>query len=216
MFFVDGEEVFFLTVQELRELGLLPHVLDLLGSEEIATELEIELEEEKFDRLKKEVVIPRGKRYAIGLLSDRDYTEKKLRDKLKESGYRAEDCDVIVDYLKDRNFLDDLRYATSFVRTGMRAKSRRYLEGKLFEKGISKEISALAFERAEEELKESGEDAEEVRNAAIRKQLDLKLRKKARDDSDAVTKALQSLMRKGFLYGEIKKEIEEYYKNRQD
>ena len=215
-FAVDGKPVFFLNVSELRENGQYGRVIGLLGPDGKSDELDIELDDLLFEKIRKEIIIPRGKRYALSLLADRDYTEKKLRDKLKETGYNEDDRDEIIGYLKEKGFLDDLRYAKSYIRLAIKTKSRRYICGKLFEKGVSDDTVKQAFEETETEFADTGINSEELKFAALDRQIEKVLERTAADDRDSLTKAIQSLMRKGFHYSEIKQRIENYYKTGQE
>ena len=96
------------------------------------------------------------------------------------------------------------------------SRSRRYISGKLYERGVSEEVVKQAFAEAESELSEGGADSEELKFAALDKQIEKSLKNIEAEDRDALTKAMQSLMRKGFPYSDIRQRIDIYYKNRQE
>ena len=73
-----------------------------------------------------------------------------------------------------------------------------------------------AFEETETEFADTGINSDELKFAALDRQIEKVLGRTAADDRDSLTKAIQSLMRKGFHYSEIKQRIENYYKTGQE
>lgn len=208
-FVTDDGASFFLTRQEMTELDLLRTVKAVLGEEKSAEELDIEFSEEAFAKIEREIAIPRGKRYALGLLGDREYSVKSMSDKLKQTGYSEKEIDAIIGFLTDNSYLSDERYAMTVIRFGIRTKSRFKLEQKLKLKGISDELIRECFEKAEEELENTGESSEKFNASQIKRLLEKKLKTEEDfKDHDKVSKAIASLMRKGYRYAEIKEQIE--------
>ena len=84
---------------------------------------------------------------AFWLLSKRDYSEKELKDKLyKEAD--AETICVVLEYLKDRGYIDDESYAKRHAEDYKEFRhypSRRIVE-KLCEKGICRETAKIIVE----------------------------------------------------------------------
>lgn len=79
---------------------------------------------------------------------------KDVRDKLKTYGISQEDRDKILDYLIDNRYVDDERFAKSFVRgkinqSGWGLNKIRF---HLVQKGIAKEIIDEAMEQTDEEV----------------------------------------------------------------
>lgn len=62
--------------------------------------------------------------YAVKLLSSRNYSARKLKDKLRARGYAHEEIDEVVEKLKARNLLNDERFAEGFVRTRIETHPR--------------------------------------------------------------------------------------------
>ena len=50
-------------------------------------------------------------RYAINLLGRRDYSEKMLRNKMTVKGFIAKDIEYVIRFLKDKNYLNEYRFA---------------------------------------------------------------------------------------------------------
>ncbi len=98
-----------------------------------------ELEEEVLDELQNKVLPRRAKLRAMNLLKNRQYTEKQLTDKLLLGGYSQEIARVAVDYAKSYRYVDDYQYAYDYLACYMERRSRKELEQKLLQKGISRE-----------------------------------------------------------------------------
>lgn len=98
-----------------------------------------ELEEEVLDELQNKVLPRRAKLRAMNLLKNRQYTEKQLTDKLLLGGYSQEIARVAVDYVKSYRYVDDHQYAYDYLACYMERRSRKELEQKLLQKGISRE-----------------------------------------------------------------------------
>lgn len=93
----------------------------------------------------------RAKLRCMHLLEKRDYTEKQLRDKLRtgKTIYAQETIDEAIAYVKSYGYVDDAAYACRYVECMKEKKSRRQIEQELYQKGISREFAAAAFEQAE-------------------------------------------------------------------
>jgi len=82
-----------------------------------------------------------AKNYALWLLGRRAYSEKGLREKLRQKNYSVADIDAIVKFCLEHKFLNDLEYAKSFIRTrlALRPRGQRVLRLELLKKGIADE-----------------------------------------------------------------------------
>lgn len=123
--FVDGEFAFVLYKGEIRDFGL-------RTGEDISSPV--------FDEIKNVVLPKRAKLRAMNLLQKRDYTEYKIREKLREGYYGEDIIDEAVDYLKSFRYIDDERYAEDYVRYHMQDRSRNRIKQDLMQKGISTEL----------------------------------------------------------------------------
>ena len=207
--FIDDVYAFFLTSTELRAMGILKQVSDAIGeNNETIESPDIDISDSLAEKIEKELVIPRGERYALGLLSDRDYTVKGLEEKLIGAGYTPEQKNEIMAFVTEKGYVDDVRFALSYIRLRFPGKSRRYIETKLYLKGAEKETVKQAFELFEEELSDSGVDADEMRMEAVKKAIGKKLSPEDYSDRDKVKKAVASLVRAGFDYSDIIKAID--------
>ncbi len=209
-FFIDGEYSFFMTVSELRGCGL-GDLVNVLQSDGIQDGISVPVKNETFESIREEIILPRGKKYALSLLSDRDYTVASLRRKLDTSGYSSEDCEEIINYISSFNYLSDVRYALNFIRMREKSKSRNYIENQLMIKGVSKSDINEAFELVSEEHSQLGISEGEIKEEAINKILKRKLKPEDENNSAKITKVIQSLLRDGFNYSDIRKCVSDYF-----
>lgn len=213
-FFIDGDYGFFLTEAELRKYELLPLIKDLLADKDKISELNVALKKEVYDSLNK-AVVDRGKRYALDLLSDRDYTEKSLYDKLVSVGYSESDADSVISYICEFNYLDDVRYAVNYIRSKEAVKSEKYIRNQLCIKGVSQDNILRAFDIIAEEHEDLGVSREEITSKAIRNALKKKLKPADYENQDKITKTIASLLRSGYKYSDIKQIMNEYLEKKE-
>ena len=177
---LDGGEDLVLYKRELKSYGL---------------EEGIELSDVDYARILEETIIPRAKRRAMHLLEKQDRTQHNLEDKLRESDYPNVAIQAAVEYVASYHYIDDERYARSYVRFHQEGKSKRRITQDLMQKGVDRDIIALALE----------EEYESSEEGMIR---DL-LRKKNYDPENADAKERQKmyrfLMGRGFSSNDISK-----------
>lgn len=100
---------------------------------------ESDSETSAFDRekfIKDEFI--RARKKSIDLLARREHSTRELREKLRTRDFLAETIDSVIEFLIDRDYLSDRRYAEVFVR--LRAEKgygERFIRLKLKEKGVS-------------------------------------------------------------------------------
>lgn len=99
--------------------------------------------------------VKKAKQKAMALLKHMDRTEAELVRKLEMSGYTNEIIKEAIEYVISYQYVDDLRYASNYIRHRKESKSRRQLVSELKQKGIS----ALDIESALESEYESEEEA---------------------------------------------------------
>ncbi|MBP7059949.1 MAG: regulatory protein RecX [Lachnospiraceae bacterium] len=105
-----------------------------------------ELSEEDYDKIFKEIFIPRARSRAMHLLVDQDRSVFELRKKLKDSGYPEEAVDEAIIYVNKYHYLDDERLALNYVRLNQKVKSEVILRMNLKKKGIADDIIDKAIE----------------------------------------------------------------------
>lgn len=132
----------------------------------------------------------RAKLRCMHLLEKRDYTEKELRDKLKNgsTAYSEEEIDGAIEYVKSFRYVDDERYAEKYIACMSERKSRKQIEMELYRKGVDRELVQIAFEESDEVSEE-----EQIAKWMRKKNFD----PEAADPKDK-QKMYAFLMRKGF------------------
>ncbi len=126
----------------------------------------LQVDDEVYERILDETLIPRAKKRGMNLLMSMDRTEADMRRKLGDGGYPAEAVDAAIDYLISFHYIDDLRYAGEYIRFKSSSMSRRQMSVKLTEKGVAKDIIEKAFLQFEEE---SGSAPDETERQLIQK-----------------------------------------------
>ena len=84
------------------------------------------ISEADYEKLITEVVGKRAKKRALHLLEQMDRSERKLREKLTQGGYPDCCVDAAIDYVKSFHYLDDYRFASTYVRYHQDSLSRRH------------------------------------------------------------------------------------------
>ena len=150
--------------------------------------------------------IKRAKLRAMDILTHRDKTEKELREKLSSDGYEPKEVDAALDYVRSYGYIDDERYARSYVSYRAEKKGRLILKSELTGRGIDPD---LADRILDEQLTQVDEDA--VIIACIEK----KLRGSypdclpARDDEKEYAKLLRYLAGRGYSFDAIRRVMDD-------
>lgn len=108
-----------------------------------------DLAQEVYEEIMTELLPKRAKQRALYLLQSMDRTEHQLRQKLELCEYPPEIVDEAVEYVRSYHYIDDLRYARTYIEYHKESRSRKRLEQDLYQKGISREDVQLALEEAE-------------------------------------------------------------------
>ncbi len=153
---------------------------------------------EEWERLCAEVLLPRVKKRALHLLETQDRTEAQLRQKLREGHYPEFLVDEAVAYVVSYHYIDDLRYAASYIRFHQDAKSRRELQTALLKRGVASDVIEQAI------ASDYTGDEEEL--------LERILAKRGFDPADAddreKSRTYQYLLRKGFSSSAIRRRLD--------
>ena len=168
---------------------------------------------EKYDEIIYEILGTRAKKRAMFLLERMDRTEHQLREKLQQlkqsqaerevaamvakmpmqNGYPDVCVDLAVEYVRKYHYIDDLRYATTYISYQQKKKSRQKLKMDLIAKGIEKSV----IEQALDEVFDSDEQLK------IRQLLEKKHYEPKECDRKEQQKIYQYLMRRGFKSSDI-------------
>ncbi len=123
----DNDEVLFLSVDILYKSGLKKND---------------EISDDRFSSLIKENRLFHIKQRAFRYLGRRQHSTSELRIKLKQKGYETELINQVLDDLKNKNYLDDTKFAEMYVEEKMKLKlwSEQKLRSELIKRGIKSEI----------------------------------------------------------------------------
>lgn len=151
-------------------------------------EVGADISEEQYRCIVEEILWLRIRKRCLFLLKDMDRSEAQIHRKLNGDLYPQELIERAVQWLKEHRYLDDYRFAESYVRCRKEKKSKSQLKMELMKKGVSAQAIEAAFE--EEELP----DEESLIRAFLRK----KGVSLAELDYKEKQKLYGSLRRKGF------------------
>ncbi len=181
----DGAQNLVLYKGELQKLGLKEGM---------------DISDAVYGQLYHEIVGKRAIKRAMHLLEKMDRTEEQLRRKLLEGQYPPELAEEAVSYVKYYHYIDDERYARTFVRLNQERRSAGRMRMDLLSKGVAPEVIESALE----------EEMETPPEVLIQKLLD----KKHFDPETAAprefSKIYQYLLRKGFRSNEIMHVLKNY------
>ena len=184
--FVDGQYSFSLDELQLVQAGL---------------HSGLDIDEEQLAKFRNESEF--GKNYirAIDLISRRLRSEKEIRDYARRKSWTTDNTERVIERLKVRGYLNDKVFAESFVRARQNAGkySRRRIELDLRRKGIADSI-------VKEVLHDEVSDTDALRKLIAK-------RVKRYDDP---TKLKAYLLRAGFNYDDINREIDAYHNSSDD
>lgn len=151
-------------------------------------EKDTEISKACYDTIMNDVLLKRAKLRCMNLLKSRDYTEHQLRMKLRQGVYPDDIIDAAVAYVASYGYINDFRYAQTYIAYAGKTKSKRQIENSLVGKGISKDVIERAYEQCTEE--DSVTTEEEL--------IDRLLEKKHFDREHAAYEECQKMI--GFLY----------------
>jgi len=153
--------------------------------------------EEAWEALQK-TLIKRVRLRALHLLDKSDRTSGELREKLTQAGYPAYLADNAVDYVSSYGYVNDVRYARTYIEQKSGKKSTREMRQYLAGKHISRDIIDEALAETETD------DATALRRLAARKAAQIKPQ-----DAAGWQKVVRYLAGHGYVYGDIRDVIEE-------
>jgi regulatory protein len=123
----DDDEVLFLSVDIFYKSGLKKND---------------EISDDRFSSLIKENQLFHIRQRAFRYLGRRQHSTSELRIKLKQKGYETEYINEVLDNLKQKNYLDDTKFADMFVEEKMKLKlwGEQKLRSELIKRGIESDI----------------------------------------------------------------------------
>ena len=139
---------------------------------------------------------------ALYYLTFRDRSRKELCDKLVEKGYNEEEIEDAIGKLMSYGYIDDERYAKSYICSQMRAKGRRRIAMELSGKGVDAGMTRELFAELAPDEGETIYDLLEKRYG----NLDF-------DDESQMRRMYSFFARRGFRYEDIRRAVSQYRKN---
>ncbi len=148
---------------------------------------EIQLDSEKQSALSK----------ATKLISTRYKTQREVEKYLYEKGYVSQVVYFVLSKLIEYHYIDDERYANSYISAHKSKYGRLMLKQQLLLKGVDEKIINNALNS------EEFEQSTEIQNLAE------KYMKNKEDTKENYQKLIRYLMNKGFDFDEIKRSLKE-------
>lgn len=158
----------------------------------------MELSSEELNEIAEKVGERRAYNYAVSLLSRREHTEKELHDKLKRKGY-GQYAEKVAERLISEGYLSDERFARLYVRelVNLKGYGKRRIKDEMLRKGIDRELACQILEETEF----SDDKLHELINKKYLRYL---------DTEKGVQKTVNSLLRLGYSYGEIRDALRDF------
>ena len=181
--YIDGALAFLLYKGEVRKFHL---------------EENKEISNETYERII-ELQYQRAKERALYIIESSYKTEKQVRDKLRKSCYPEEVIKRVIEFLIHYNFINDLRYALTYIEYKSSSKSKKQILQDLYIKGIKKEIVDEAFA-------ENGYSDK----ISLDKTIDKRKSRYNLKDRKELQKFYQYLIGKGYSYHDVKTALSRY------
>lgn len=175
--FIDGKYTFSLSENELMQSGI------KINKSYSPSELE---------QFKQTAVLDKAYMRSLDLIMRRQRSEWEVRDYLKRKDYDLDTIEKTVDRLKKASYVDDAKFAESWIRNRRLLKSTS--KRKLF--------TELKQKRVDESVINSALEEDETDEIQILKELVEKKRQQSRYQDDQ--KLIAFLLRQGFDYEQIK------------
>lgn len=151
-----------------------------------------EVDSDELREIRETVNVRRAYNYAVTLLSRRDHSIRELTEKLHRKGY-TQGVKEAIDKLVAGGYVSDERFARLYVRElrTLKKYGKRRIEQELYRKGVDRDIISEVLEET---------DFEESELVALIE------RKYSRylGDEKGIQKTVNSLLRMGYSYGEIR------------
>ena len=143
-----------------------------------------------------------ARKKAMKLLEHMDRTEKGLSDRLRQAGFSEEAAAGAMEYVQSYGYIDDARYARTYISYRMNTKSRQKIMQELAQKGIDSHTAREAWEEMSELF---GHDEQGVLRSTIEK----KCTPGTVLDEREMRRLYGYLARRGFQPGDISRMLDE-------
>ena len=160
-----------------------------------------EISAEVYREIVEEVLTKRAKLRAMHLLEQGDRTKKGLRENLLKNGYPSEAVEEAMAYVESFHYIDDKRYAQTYIQNQSGKKGRARIQMELRQKGVPQEYIDQAFQETEEDTDARG---------VIRELILKKRREQGPMEEKERQKLYGFLMRRGFSSSDIISVLREF------
>lgn len=143
-----------------------------------------------------------ARKKAMRLLEHMNRTEKGLSDKLSQAGFSSEETEDAIAYVKKFGYVNDQRYAETYLMGRIHQKSRQKLMQELQQKGISREIISKAWDTVIE-LEEPDE------RGILRESIEKKYGSDLELDEKEMRRLYGYFVRRGFSFSDINSVLSE-------
>lgn len=152
-----------------------------------------QVSEELYQEILHEILGKRATKRAMHLLERQEKTEYQLREKLRQNSYPQEAIEDAIEYVKRYHYVDDVRYAKTFVLYHQEKRSRLRLKTDLLRRGIKGDVIDAALEEVF-----TFDEREQMRELLTKRRFPQNV-----GDDGEFRKNYQFLMRRGFKSSDI-------------
>lgn len=145
---------------------------------------------------------------AMNLLLRQDRTKKELEDRLYRAGFSEKAIQYALEYVMSFGYIDDRRFASTYIAFHKGNRSRKELRYRLLEKGVPKEIIGEVLFEYEET------DEQKALKNMLRKRLKGKLLSGM--ERTEKEKVIAYLGRKGYPLPQIRNAMREWEENEEN
>lgn len=107
--------------------------------------------------IRNDILKKRATKRCLHLLEKRRYSERRLFDKLKNTGYDDRSVRAAIDYAKSFHYVDDDAFAYDYIEAKAGSISMGAIRTKLLGKGIAYDVIDSAIERFKDQLREDSD-----------------------------------------------------------
>ncbi|SFU73658.1 regulatory protein [Clostridium sp. DSM 8431] len=165
-----------------------------------------EVDEEKLLRIAKKENLSKCKESALRIIERSYKTEKEMIQRLNEKGFDSENIAIVIDFLKEYNFINDTNYAKMYIKDKLSSQGMQKIKYSLLRKGITSDVI--------EEIMSNMDDNKQMDTALelARKKYN-SLLKTEKDKYKLWNKLLRYLVGRGYDYSMAKDVIKEVMDN---
>lgn len=161
--------------------------------------VDMDVQGDLYDKLYKEFGIRRCRYKAVDILSRADNSQTQIRRKLSDAYFAPQVIDEVIHELISRKYIDDERFASSYILGNSSNKSKFQIRQKLYEKGVDSVLADRLLDDLYEDRNEEN---------IITKQLKRYADFDGNISKEKIDKILMSFYRKGIYQNEVMKIIE--------